>query len=155
VRVLIWIVGIFLAGFAAYHLLGSTTDPRKRDDAGHCILRARIYTDGEGLPQPRRVFGIQNLDETDWHDVQITISGVVAGAAGGERPTGEFVQRLPEYDSTIAAHKVREVPLDDFQSSSGPRWVALTMRVRLAKIQARIGKEACSFEGTLPAPATP
>ena len=152
-RALIWIVGIAIVGFMAYRLLLPSTDPRKRDEAGHCILRARVYTDGEGLPQPRRVFGMQNLDESDWHDVQVTISGVVASGAGSGRPTGDHVLRLPGYDSTVAAHKVREVPLDDFQNADGPRWVALTMRVKKAVIEARIGAEACRFEGPLPAPA--
>jgi len=153
VRALIWIGGIFLLAFAAYYLLVPTSDPRKRDESGHCILRARVYTDGEGLPQPRRVLGMQNLDEADWHDVQITIAGVVASGAAAGRPSGEHVLRLPEYDSSVPAHKVREVPLDDFQSAEGPRWVALTMRVKTVKIQARIGAEACEYDGTLPAPA--
>lgn len=150
VRTLLWIVIAVVVVVAGYRLLIIHPDPRSRDAAGHCLLRARIYTDGEGTAQPRRVFGVQNMDDADWNDVKVTIDGLVTTGPNANQPTGAYEQALPTYDSTIAAHKVREIPLDDFRSSEGPRWIAMTMRVRHAKIAARIGAESCTIESALP-----
>lgn len=150
VRTLLWIVIAVVILAAGYRLLMIHPDARSRDAAGHCLLRARAYTDGEGAAQPRRVFGMQNLDEADWHDVKVTIDGVVAQGPNENQPTGPYDQALPAYDSTVAAHKVRELPLDDFQSAQGPRWVALTMRVRHARITAKIDAEACTVDTAIP-----
>jgi len=149
-RRLIWLAGATLLLFAAYRLLLSSADPRSRDANGHCLLRARVYTDGEGLAQPRRVFGMQNLDEADWADVQIKIDGVGTSGSLAGKPTGAYTLTLPGYDSAVLAHKVKEVPLESFQQSGGPRWVPMTMRVRHATIAARIGAEACTYETDLP-----
>ena len=148
-RRLIWLAGAALLLFAAYRLLLSRADPRSRDANGHCLLRARVYTDGEGLAQPRRVFGMQNLDEAEWADVQVTIEGVGTSGSLTGQPTGAYTLTLPGYDSAVLAHKVKEVPLESFQQNGGPRWVPMTMRVRHAKIAAKIAGEACTYETDL------
>lgn len=147
---IVGVIVVALAVFAGYRLLMLRTDARERDASGHCLLRARLYTFGEGQQQPRRIFGMQNMDETDWNDVQIAISGVVTAGSNTSTPTGVYTQKLPEYDSSVPAHKSREVPLDDFQSGDGPRWVAMSMRVTHAKVTAKIAGETCTYEGDLP-----
>lgn len=149
-RTLLWIVVAIVVVFAGYRLLLTRPDPRSRDAAGHCLLRARVYTDGEGTANPRRIFGMQNLDDADWADVQVTVDGIISTGLNANQPTGAYDQKLPTYASSVAAHKVREIPLDDFRSAQGPRWIPLTMRVRHAKISARIGAEACTFDSAVP-----
>ncbi len=144
------VIVVALALFAGYRLLGLRVDARQRDASGHCLLRARLYTFGEGLPQPRRIFGMQNQDDVDWTEVQIAISGRVTGGPNANSATGVYTQRLPEYDSGVAAHKSREVPLEEFQSGDGPRWVPLSMRVTHAKVTAKIAGESCSYETDVP-----
>ena len=148
-RRLIWLAGAAILAFAGYRLLISHTDPRLRDAQGHCLLRARVYTDGEGLAQPRRVFGMQNMDEADWTDVRITIEGVGTSGSLAGKPSGPYTLTLPPYDAAVLAHKVKEVPLESFQQNDGPRWVPMTMRVRHATVQAHIGAESCTYETTM------
>ncbi len=145
-RRLVWFAVAALVLFAAYRLLLTHTDPRKRDADGRCLLRARVYTDGEGLAQPRRVFGMQNLDEADWADVQVTIDGIVTSGPLTGKPTGSYTLTLPGYDSAVLAHRVKEVPLESFQLGSGPRWVPMTMRVKHVAITAKIAGETCTSE---------
>lgn len=151
-RALLWIVVAVAIAVVGYRLLITHPDARARDAAGHCLLRARVYTFGEGAAQPRRVFGIQNLDEADWNDVKVTIDGTITTGPNANQPTGAYEQALPPYDSTVPAHKVREIPLDDFKSPEGPAWVALTMRIGHAQIAARIGAESCTFDTPVPQP---
>lgn len=153
VRTLLWIVVAIAIAVGGYRLLVSHSDPRARDASGHCLLRARVYTFGEGVAQPRRVFGMQNLDDADWTDVKVTIEGVVTAGPNANQPSGPYEQALPAYDAKIAPLKTREIPLDDFRSPQGPHWVALTMRVTHAKLEAHIGAEACTFESAVPEPA--
>jgi hypothetical protein len=146
---LAWGVAAVLLLAAGYRLILSRPDPRKRDDAGQCVLRARVYTDGEGTTNQRRILGLQNQDEADWSDVQVTINGVVTAQSGSGQPTGPHLLRLPEYNSGVATKKVREVPLEDFQSPTGPHWVPMTMRVTTVSVTAKIAGEACGYTSTL------
>ena len=144
-RRLVVLVALAVLGFVGYRVFMASTDPRARDAAGRCLLRARVYTDGEGTAHPRRIFGLQNLDEVSWDDVSITLSGIVTDGPQKGRPSGAFVLRLPEYNSNIASKKVRELPLDDFQSASGPHWAAMAMKANTATVTARIGRETCTY----------
>lgn len=151
-RALIWTVAVVVFLFGAWRLLLRHPDARARDAEGRCLLRARVYTDGEGTANPRRIFGMQDLDEADWTDVRITISGVGTAGVFAGKPTGTFTLELPTYNGGVSAHHTREVPLDDFASAAGPRWSSLTMRVTHAEIAGRIGAESCSIDTPLPQP---
>ena len=149
-RVFVVAIIVAILVFVGYRMLVSRPDARARDAAGNCLLRARVYTSGEGTPGQRRIFGMQNQDNDDWTDVQIAISGVVTAGAQEGKPTGSFTDALPSYNATVEAHKSREVPLEEFQNAGGPRWVPMTMRVRHAKVTAKIGGETCTYESDLP-----
>lgn len=136
--------------FVGYRMLLPHADARKRDAQGNCLLQARVYTDGEGSQNPRRIFGMQNLDDVPWSEVQITITGVGTAESNAGRPSGTYVLQLPLTDAAIAAHRVREVLLDEFKSAEGPRWVAMTMRVTHATINAKIAGEGCHSDVDLP-----
>jgi hypothetical protein len=146
------LVVLAVVGFAGYRLLMLGPDARARDANGRCLLRARVYTFGEGLPQPRRILGMQNLDDADWTDVKVDISGVVTGGTRANQPTGTYSQALPEYDSVIATKKSREIPLENFQAGDGPRWVPMSMKVTHAKVTAKIAGETCTYETAVPEP---
>jgi len=146
-RVILGIAGVVVVAFVAYRLLMIQPDARKRDEAGRCLLRARVYADAT-----RRMFGIQNMDTADWTDVEVTISGNHAAGSTAEKKTGSFVYHLPISDSRVASHKVREIMLDEFESPDGPRWIAMTMRVTAATVRAKIAGEACTIETALPQP---
>jgi hypothetical protein len=149
---LIWIAGASLLAFTAYRMLLVHPDARKRDSEGHCLLRAHVYTQGEGTGNPRRILGVQNLDEVDWTDVTLAISGVVSAGPNEGQKTGEYTQPLPAYDASIATHQRREVSLDDFQQNGGPRWTSLSMRVQHATVTAHIGGEVCRYDTAIPEP---
>jgi len=143
------IVGICIVigvGLVGYRMFLPHADARKRDANGNCLLQAHVYTDVEGSQNPRRVLGMQNMDDALWSEVQITINGVGTAESNAGRPTGTYVLQLPLTDAAIAAHKVREVSLDEFKSAEGPRWVAMTMRVSHATIHAKIAGEACHLD---------
>jgi hypothetical protein len=147
---LIWIAGASLLAFTGYRMLLVHPDARMRDAEGHCLLRAHVYTQGEGTGYPRRILGVQNLDETEWNDVAITISGVGSTGSLENRKTGDYTLKLPEYDATIGARQRREVTLDEFQQNGGPRWASMSMRVTRATITARIGGETCRYDTPIP-----
>lgn len=151
-RAVLVLVIVVALGFGGYRLLKLSPDARKRDASGHCLLRARAYTFGEGTPQPRRIFGMQNLDDEDWTDVSVTISGVVTAGPNANKPSGEYTQPLPAYNAVVGTKKSREIALEDFQSGDGPRWVPMSMRVTHARITARIGAETCTYETPIPEP---
>ncbi len=153
-RTLIWLAGASLLAFTAYRMLLVHPDARERDAAGHCLLRAHVYTQGEGTGYPRRIMGVQNLDDADWNDVAIAIQGVGSTGVLANRPTGEYGLKLPEYDATIATRQRREVPLDEFQQNGGPRWASMSMRVTHVVVTARIAGESCRYETALPEPAS-
>lgn len=149
-RTVVWVAAVVVLGYGAYRLLMPHADARKRDASGHCVLRARVYTFGEGVAQPRRVFGMQNLEDDPWTDVQVTVSGVVTSGPNANQPTGDYDQALPAYDAAVGPKKSREIPLDDFKSSAGPRWIPMTMRVTKAHVTAHIGLETCTYDTPVP-----
>ena len=142
-RTIVGICILVAVALVAYRMLLPHADARKRDADGKCLLQARVYTDGEGSQNPRRIFGMQNMDDAGWSEIQITINGVGTAESNAGRPTGTYVLELPLTDAAIAAHRVREVSLDEFKTAAGPRWVAMTMRVTHATINAKIAGEAC------------
>lgn len=151
-RLIVSLAVVAFVAWAGYQLLRRSPDGRKRDAAGHCVLRAHVYTDGEGTQNPRRIVGVQNLDELPWTDVEVTISGVSTRGGPAGQPTGPFTLRLPVTDSAVAPRKVREILLDQLQSPAGPRWIAMTMRATEATVTAKIAGEQCTYQTSLPEP---
>jgi len=144
-RRLVWLAAAAVVIVAGYWLLQYGPDPRSRDAAGHCLLRARAYVDPR-----RRMLGMQNLEDADWADVSVTISGIYVTGPQANQPTGSFVQNLPLGDSRVAAHEVREIHLENFQGQEVPRWIPITMRVDQVGLRATIAGEACTAQIGLP-----
>lgn len=149
-RTLIWLAGASLLLFTAYRMILVRPDARRRDRQGRCLLTAHVYTQGEGTGNPRRILGVQNLDDADWNDVVIAISGVGTAGSLADRKTGEYTLTLPGYNATIEVRHRREVALDDFQQNGGPRWASMSMRVTHAVVTAKVAGEACRYETAIP-----
>jgi len=125
------ITGMVVLGFVAFQLKPSLQNQHVN---GECRLS------GEAILTSRDALTITNRDTVSWDNAQIRIYGqITSGSLKG--PAGEHTLHR-EY----LAPGVTTIPLTDFQTPEGERWIPLLMHAEGADITATLRGEHCEVE---------